>query len=171
MKLDDQCNPDDEALHGLRAINVHNMLLDSTSIEETECGEQCGVRVVVTSVYDEGRFDESRGHMFFYRVLFENIGKDVVQLMGRHWKFYCGDQVVSEVPKFGNGVIGLYPTLKPGEAFQYMSCATIPEPVGEMRGSFQFSNESNGTTFEVFAPNRLLVPNSKKKKGTAVKRK
>ena len=34
--------------------------------------------------------------------------------MGRHWKFSCEDRVVSEVPKFGQGVIGQYPVLQPG---------------------------------------------------------
>lgn len=170
MNLDDHHNPDDEALRGLRVLNVQKMLSESTSIQKTECGEHCKVRVVVTSVYDTERSDDAREHRVFYRVLFENEGNDVVQLMGRHWIFVCGDRIVSEVPKFGEGVIGLYPTLKPGQAFQYMSCCTLPDTThgGEMHGSFQFSNITTGDIFEVgVAPNQLIIPSkTRKKEGT-----
>lgn len=172
-QLDDGCNPDDEALRGLRMLNIQEMLSKSSSMEITEKGEQCRVRVVVTAVYDEARSDESRGHMFFYRVLFENMGSDCIQLMGRHWKFYSPNppNLVTAVEKFANGVIGLYPTLNSGEMFQYMSLCTLPEPHGEMQGSFQFSNKTTGAVFEAaVAPTRLLVPPSTRKKGMDTKR-
>ena len=104
-------SPDDVALESLRFLNGQMNLSKTTSIETTEC-----LRIVVTSLYDVDREIDATGqHIFFYRVLFENISDtDVVQLMGRHWKFSCEDRVVSEVPKFGQGVIGQYPVLQPG---------------------------------------------------------
>ena len=41
----------------------------------------------------------------------------------------------------GLGVVGQQPLLKPGESFEYTSGATLPTPVGTMRGSYQMVAE------------------------------
>ena len=59
------------------------------------------------------------------------------------------DHRVQEVK--GLGVVDQQPVLKPGETFEYTSGASIPTPVGTMKGSYQMVGE-DGTTFEAPIP-------------------
>ena len=55
-------------------------------------------------------------------------------------------------------MIGQQPVIKPGESYEYSSGASIPTPVGTMRGTYQMVGE-DGTTFEApIAPFTLSVP-------------
>jgi len=149
---------DDTALVALRLLSDHMKMSESTSVATTD-----GMRVVVTAIYDEHASQEA-GHgqqVFFYRCTVHNVGQDLYQLMGRHWVFVDKNQrVCSEVPKFGSGVIGQYPLLRPGQSFQYMSQTIMPEAGGGvMKGSFLFTNKTKGIAVEVkVAPCPLVVP-------------
>ena len=60
------------------------------------------------------------------------------------------------VPKYQPGVIGETPLLKPGQAFEYMSCTQVSTKEGTMQGSFLMSS-SDGSFFEaIVAPFKLL---------------
>ncbi|KQJ88703.1 F-box protein SKIP16 isoform X2 [Brachypodium distachyon] len=59
------------------------------------------------------------------------------QLQSRHWIIRCRDRVVSDV--HGEGVIGKYPSLLPGqEEFVYESCTPLNGSPGSVEGSFTF---------------------------------
>ncbi|WCJ41300.1 SKP1/ASK-interacting protein 16 [Euphorbia peplus] len=74
------------------------------------------------------------------------------QLQKRHWIICVNDTVVSDVG--GDGVIGKYPLLRPGEKeFIYESCTPLPSAPGSVEGSFTFVPDRlahpNGAPFEV----------------------
>ncbi|XP_050214184.1 F-box protein SKIP16 [Mercurialis annua] len=74
------------------------------------------------------------------------------QLQKRHWIIRANDIVESDVA--GEGVIGKYPLLRPGEEeFVYESCTPLPSAPGSVEGSFTFFPDSlahsNGAPFEV----------------------
>ena len=151
-------NDDDTALVALRLLSDHMKMSESTSVATTD-----GMRVVVTAIYDEHASQEAGHgqHVFFYRCTFHNVGQDLYQLMGRHWVFVDKNGTVcAEVPKFGSGVIGQYPLLRPGQSFQYMSQTIMPEAGGGvMKGSFLFTNKTKGIAVEAkVAPCPLVVP-------------
>ncbi|XP_062182642.1 F-box protein SKIP16-like [Phragmites australis] len=84
------------------------------------------------------------------------------QLYSRHWIIGSRDGVVSDV--HGEGVIGEYPVLSPGqEEFVYESCTPLPKGPGYVEGSFSFVpgklSRPEGKPFEVsVAPFPLEVP-------------
>lgn len=70
------------------------------------------------------------------------------QLHSRHWIIRCGDTVVSDV--HGEGVIGEYPLLLPGQdEFVYESCTPLNGSSGSVEGSF------------TFVPGRVIRPEGK----------
>lgn len=60
-----------------------------------------------------------------------------VQLRDRHWVIYNSrDEINNEVR--GEGVVGEFPLLMPGDRFEYQSCIQQQEVRGSMEGSFTF---------------------------------
>jgi ApaG protein len=94
--------------------------------------------------------------VFSYTITITNTGDVAAQLISRHWLITDADHRVQEVK--GLGVVGQQPMLKPGESFEYTSGASIPTPVGTMRGSYQMMAE-DGQAFEApIPPFTLSVP-------------
>jgi ApaG protein len=56
----------------------------------------------------------------------------------------------------GLGVVGQQPLLKSGQAFEYTSWATIPTPVGAMKGTY-FCISEDAQMFEVPIPEFSLT--------------
>ena len=71
---------------------------------------------------------------FAYTITIRNVGQVPAQLVGRHWVITDSEGDVQEVR--GLGVVGQQPLLRPGEQFEYTSWATLPTPIGTMRGEF-----------------------------------
>jgi ApaG protein len=95
-------------------------------------------------------------YVFAYTITITNTGNVTAQLISRHWYITDGDHRVQEVK--GLGVIGQQPVLKPGERFEYTSGASLPTPVGTMRGSYQMVAE-DGHAFDATIPSfTLSVP-------------
>jgi ApaG protein len=95
-------------------------------------------------------------YVFAYTITITNTGNVTAQLISRHWYITDGDHRVQEVK--GLGVIGQQPVLKPGEKFEYTSGASLPTPVGTMRGSYQMVAE-DGHSFDAAIPSfTLSVP-------------
>ena len=101
--------------------------------------------------------DPDKNHFVFaYTITVTNTGDVTAQLVSRHWLITDADHRVQEVK--GQGVVGKQPVLRPGESFEYTSGASIPTPVGTMRGSYQMVAE-DGITFEGPIPGfTLSVP-------------
>ena len=88
-------------------------------------------------------------YVFTYTIKITNTGDVAAQLLSRHWIITDAEHRVQEVK--GQGVVGKQPLLRPGESFEYTSGASIPTPVGTMRGSYQMVAE-DGVTFDVPIP-------------------
>ena len=94
--------------------------------------------------------DPEKNHFVFaYTITVTNTGSVAAQLVSRHWIITDAEQRVQEVR--GQGVVGKQPVLKPGESFEYTSGASIPTPVGTMRGVYQMVGE-DGRSFEAPIP-------------------
>jgi len=115
------------------------------------------ITVVTKATYVADQSDPTKNqYVFSYTITVTNTGDVSAQLISRHWYITDGDHRVQEVK--GLGVVGQQPVLKPGESFEYTSGASIPTPVGTMKGSYQMVGE-DGTTFEApIPPFTLSVP-------------
>lgn len=71
---------------------------------------------------------------FAYTITISNAGDLSVQLLSRHWIITDADGEVQEVT--GDGVVGEQPIIRPGRFFRYTSGATLPTPVGFMKGEY-----------------------------------
>lgn len=97
---------------------------------------------------DNGQF------AFAYTITIRNIGQLPSQLIARHWLITDGEGDVQEVK--GLGVVGQQPLLRPGEQFEYTSWATLPTPMGTMRGEF-FCVTDDAQFFQTPIPEFALV--------------
>ena len=115
------------------------------------------ITVVTKSTYLADQSDPAKNqYVFSYTITVTNTGDVSAQLVSRHWYITDSDHRVQEVK--GLGVVGQQPVLKPGESFEYTSGASIPTPVGTMKGSYQMVGE-DGTTFDApIPPFTLSVP-------------
>lgn len=113
------------------------------------------VRISVRPAYLDGKSDAlARRFVFAYFVRVENHGADEVQLLRRHWSITDADGHVEEVE--GEGVIGLQPTIAPGEAHEYHSFCVLRTFEGTMEGSYLMQREG-GARFRAQIPRFHLV--------------
>ncbi|MFC4158424.1 Co2+/Mg2+ efflux protein ApaG [Chitinimonas lacunae] len=113
------------------------------------------ISVTVHSHYIPEQSDEQAArYVFAYEVTIINTGTVTAQLLSRHWIITDADNQVQEVR--GMGVVGEQPTLRPGQAFQYVSGTSLTSPVGTMEGSYQFMAE-DGQAFEAPIPSFVLA--------------
>ena len=118
-----------------------------------------GIRIEVTPTYIPERSRPRAGYHFFaYQVRITNVGDSTAKLESRHWVITDGRGRVEEVR--GPGVVGKFPRLEPGEAFDYMSFCPLPTPVGSMEGSYQFVRDDGEAFDAAIAPFTLAAPNS-----------
>lgn len=95
-------------------------------------------------------------YTFAYTVTMQNTGTIAAKLLGRRW--VITDANGKRVEVVGEGVVGEHPYLRPGEAFEYTSAATIETPVGSMHGSYQLIAD-DGVPFEApIAAFSLAIP-------------
>ncbi|KAG5179065.1 ApaG domain-containing protein [Tribonema minus] len=108
-------------------------------------------------------------NIFYYKMRIDNRGDHTVQLLARHLVFSSATaageplEVMMQVPKWRDGVVGEQPILRPGEAFEYCSSAPSWAPHSVMSGSYQFEilEGPGGVEGELFeaeiAPLRLIM--------------
>lgn len=112
------------------------------------------IRVEVRPAYVHGQSDPANGYYFFsYHVRIHNEGDRPIQLISRHWIITDADGGVEEVR--GPGVVGLQPTLGPGEMFEYSSFCPLATPTGRMQGTYQMV-DSRGQNIDVTIPAFIL---------------
>jgi ApaG protein len=115
------------------------------------------LKVQVKTLYlGEESQPDANSYTFAYTVTMENTGTVPARLLGRRWVITDSNGKVVEV--VGEGVVGERPYLRPGEAFEYTSAATIATPVGSMHGSYQLLAD-DGVPFEApIAAFSLSIP-------------
>ena len=87
--------------------------------------------------------------MWAYQVEIENRGAREIQLVSRHWVITDGLNRTEEVN--GPGVVGEQPSLKPGEAYRYVSACPLKTPSGLMHGAYRMLTP-DGDCFDVAIP-------------------
>ncbi len=104
-----------------------------------------GIRIrVFPQPIPEGQTPQDGRKYFAYTVVISNVGDAWAKLLSRHWIIINADGESEEV--VGEGVVGYFPELYPGESFTYTSFCPINTDWGTMEGEYQFVGES-GTMF------------------------
>lgn len=116
-----------------------------------------GIRVRVESTFSPERSRPSEHLWFFvYEITLINESRETVQLLERHWVITDGRGRVEEVR--GPGVVGVQPTLVPGDSYRYTSGCPLATSFGTMHGSYRMVTPA-GRRFEVeIAPFALSEP-------------
>ena len=117
-----------------------------------------GVEVSVETFYQPDYSNPLSGeYMFAYRITLENHNNFPVKLHRRHWHIFDSYGSYREVE--GEGVVGVQPTLNPGERYQYVSGCNLRTEMGKMHGVYSMENLNNKQVFEVnIPPFEMIVP-------------
>ena len=106
-----------------------------------------GVQVSVETFYQSDYSNPLQSEfMFAYRITIENHNSFPVKLHSRHWNIFDSNGSYREVE--GEGVIGVQPSLQPGERYQYVSGCNLRTEMGKMKGTYQMENLNNKKIFE-----------------------
>jgi|SRR5690554_4296094 ApaG protein len=110
-----------------------------------------GIEVSIETFYQPDYSNPlNREFMFAYRITLHNHNPFTVQLHRRHWFIIDSNGTTREVE--GEGVVGVQPTLQPGEKYQYVSGCNLQTEMGKMYGTYLMENLENKTFFEVNIP-------------------
>jgi len=111
------------------------------------------ISVQVQFLEEQSNVEQGQFH-FAYTLSIKNDGEIPFQLIAREWVITDSDGNVQKIK--GLGVVGQQPLLKGGQAFEYTSWATIPTPVGTMKGKY-FCISEDAEMFEVPIPEFSLT--------------
>ena len=112
---------------------------------------------VETSYHDEYSAPALEEFLFTYTIHIKNLSQITVQLLSRHWYVFdsCGQKREVE----GEGVVGLFPVINPGESYTYESGCKLNSEIGSMRGYYTMKRIPNGEEFCAEIPLfELIVP-------------
>jgi ApaG protein len=117
-----------------------------------------GVKVSVETFYQSDYSNPLQSEfMFAYRITIENHNAFPVKLHRRHWYIFDSNGSHREVE--GEGVVGVQPTLQPGENYQYVSGCNLRTEMGRMYGTYQMENLHSKKMFDVSIPSfEMIVP-------------
>jgi ApaG protein len=117
-----------------------------------------GMKVSVETFYQPDYSNPLQSEfMFAYRITLENHNHFSVKLHRRHWHIFDSNGTYREVE--GEGVVGVQPTLQPGENYQYVSSCNLRTEMGRMDGSYEMENLNNKQLFKVTIPSfEMIVP-------------
>ena len=97
-----------------------------------------------------------RPHCFAYHITIHNDGDDQVTIRGRKWVVTEASGEVTAVE--GDGVVGEFPTISPGEHFSYNSFHVIRSNRAMAEGSYLGINENGAPVVVRIPPFELVVP-------------
>ena len=117
-----------------------------------------GIEISVETFYQPDYSNPLQSEfMFAYRISIENKNSFPVKLHRRHWQIFDSNGQNREVD--GEGVVGVQPTLNPGEKYQYVSGCNLRTEMGRMIGVYQMENLITKKIFEVAIPSfEMVVP-------------
>lgn len=117
-----------------------------------------GVEVSVETFYQPDYSNPVQSEfMFAYRITLENHNSFPVKLHRRSWTIFDSNGSHREVE--GEGVVGVQPTIKPGESYQYVSGCNLRSEMGKMKGTYQMENLNTKGMFDVNIPSfEMIVP-------------
>jgi ApaG protein len=117
-----------------------------------------GVEISVETFYQPDYSNPISGeYMFAYKITIDNHNSFSIKLHRRHWHIFDSNGTNREVE--GEGVVGVQPTLSPGEKYQYVSGCNLHTEMGKMHGTYTMENLTNKKMFEVNIPVfEMIVP-------------
>ena len=117
-----------------------------------------GVQVSVETFYQPDYSNPIQSEfMFAYRITLENHNTFPVKLHRRNWLIFDSNGSNREVE--GEGVVGVQPTILPGESYQYISGCNLRTEMGKMKGTYQMENLNSKQMFQVDIPAfEMIVP-------------
>ena len=114
------------------------------------------IKVSVVPEYDiKNSFPAENRFVFRYNISIENLGRDAIKLLSRKWLIFDLGFGFTEVE--GEGVIGLTPTIEPGDNFTYFSNVMLRSGVGNMSGIYFCKNILTNETLEIEVPKFNLL--------------
>ena len=121
-----------------------------------------GVTVTVTPYFLDDQSSPQEDHFVWaYQVNIKNLGNTTMRLSQRNWIIIDANGKILNVK--GDGVVGEFPTLQPGESFEYTSGTPLKTNNGIMQGFYLMSQE-NGEQLKIDIPTFSLdSPYNKKK--------
>ena len=121
-----------------------------------------GVTVTVTPYFLDDRSSPQEGHyVWAYQVNIKNSSSDTIKLNSRNWVIIDANGKIINIQ--GEGVVGEFPVLHPGESFEYTSGTPLKTTNGFMQG-FYLMSQNNGDQLKIDIPTFSLdSPYDKKK--------
>lgn len=109
-----------------------------------------GVTVTVTPYFLDDQSSPQENHFVWaYQVNITNSGSSSIKLNHRNWIIIDANGKVINVQ--GEGVVGEFPTIKPGESFEYTSGTPLKTDNGIMQG-FYLVSQDNGKKLKIEIP-------------------
>ena len=109
-----------------------------------------GIKVTVTPYFLDDQSSPQEDHFVWaYQVNIKNLGNTTMRLSQRNWIIIDANGKILNVK--GDGVVGEFPTLQPGESFEYTSGTPLKTNNGIMQGFYLMSQE-NGEQLKIDIP-------------------
>ena len=109
-----------------------------------------GVTVTVTPYFLDDQSSPSEDHFVWaYQVKIRNSSNVTMKLNHRNWLIIDANGKIINVQ--GEGVVGEFPTIGPGESFEYTSGTPLKTNSGIMQG-FYWMSQQNGEEIKIDIP-------------------
>ena len=115
---------------------IRQILVQSSCVPSADIIELPGLRVSVDKVIYQPHVsaDVLRPFCFMYFISIHNDSDATVQIRARKWVVTDGNGEMTVVE--GDGVVGEFPTLEPGQKFSYHSYHLLATVTGTAEGSY-----------------------------------
>ena len=109
-----------------------------------------GVTVTVTPYFLEDQSSPQEDHyVWAYQVNIRNTSSNTIKLNHRNWVIIDANGKIMNIQ--GEGVVGEFPILQPGESFEYTSGTPLKTSNGFMQGFYMMS-QNNGEQLKIDIP-------------------
>ena len=109
-----------------------------------------GVTVTVTPYFLDDQSSPQESHFVWaYQVNIKNSGNSSIKLNRRNWLIIDANGKVINVQ--GEGVVGEFPIIEPGESYEYTSGTPLKTNNGIMQG-FYLVSQDNGEKLKIDIP-------------------
>lgn len=117
-----------------------------------------GLRVTVDQVshHAEARTPQDRPHCFIYHITIHNDSDRTVTIKGRKWVVTNDRGEITAVE--GDGVVGEFPRLAPGESFTYHSYHLLDTRSAVAEGSYLGLDDQGRRVFTRIPRFEMVVP-------------
>tara|TARA_Y200000002_G_scaffold378676_1_gene386518 strand:- start:947 stop:1339 length:393 start_codon:yes stop_codon:yes gene_type:complete len=109
-----------------------------------------GITVTVKPYFLDDQSSPQEGHyVWAYQVNIKNSSSNTIKLNHRNWVIIDANGKIMNIQ--GEGVVGEFPVLQPGESFEYTSGTPLKTTNGFMQG-FYLMSQNNGEQLKIDIP-------------------